>query len=185
MRRTLAVVLAVMVLVGASVLGAQKKDSIVVGLSSDVNNWHAGWHNGSIEEGLVQNIYETLFMFDENARSVPCLAVSYKNISPLVWEIKLRPNVKFTNGEPFNAHSAKWSLETHRDDPKVTSRSWLASIKEVEVVDELTIRIHTTHPDPELINELTWAGEQMPLKYGKEEYGKKMTTQPVGTGPYK
>ncbi len=184
MKRILVVAFALAILAAFSVLGAPK-DSIVVGLSADVNNWHAGWHNGSIEEGLVQNIYENLFMFDANAASVPCLAVSYKSISPLVWEFNLRPNVKFTNGEPFNAASVKWSLETQRDDPKVTSRSWLATIKEVEVVSDLIVRIHTTRPDPELINELTWSGEQMPLKYGKDEYNGKMITEPVGTGPYR
>ena len=183
--RKIFLIMAVLLGVTVAAYAAGTANSIVVGLSADVNNWHAGWHNGSIEEGLVENIYENLFMFDRNANSVPALAVSYKNISPLVWEFKLRPNVKFTNGEPFNAASAKWSLETQRDDPKVTSRSWLATIKEVKVVDDLTIHIYTKNPDPELINELTWAGEQMPLKYGKEEYNDRMINEPVGTGPYK
>lgn len=183
MKRMFAVVALLMLFIALPVSASER--SIVVGLSTDVNNWNPTRTSGSIMEGMLDNIWEKLFEFDKDANSAPCLAVSWTVIEPEIWEFKLRPNVKFTNGEAFNAEVVKWSLETQRDDVANSSRNWLLSIKEVEVVDDLTVRIHTHGPDPELIEELTWTGYMMPLNYASKEYEGELLTKPHGTGPYK
>src|SRR5215470_17178012 len=57
---------------------------------------------------------DKLFDIDEKLNVVPQLALSHAT-SPdgKAVTIKLRPGVKFHDGEPFNAEAAKFSLERH------------------------------------------------------------------------
>lgn len=160
--------------------------SIVVGLSQDVNNWNPARTLTSVDGGLIENVYEKLVDFDQQGNPVAALAVSWESIAPDVWEFRLRPNVSFTNGEPFTAEVVKHNLEFQRDDPELNARSWLQDIVEVEVVDDLTVHIHTDGPAPELVNQLSWTGRMIPLEYGYENgtYSEQLTNEPVGTGPY-
>ena len=51
------------------------------------------------------NIYEGLVTFDRTLKIVPALAVTWGNIDPLTWEFKLRKEVTFHDGTPFDAQS--------------------------------------------------------------------------------
>ena len=55
--------------------------------------------------------------------------------------IKLRPGVKFHDGEPFDAEAAKYSLERHLTLPTSFRKPELASVDHVDVVDPLTIKL--------------------------------------------
>src|SRR5499426_4878807 len=57
------------------------------------------------------SIYDTLLTRDKQLQLVPNLATSYTNVSEKVWEGKLRQNVKFHNGEAFDANAVKFSFE--------------------------------------------------------------------------
>src|ERR1700757_3785705 len=54
------------------------------------------------------SIYDTLLTRNKQLDLVPSLATTYRNVSEKVWEVKLRPNVKFHNGEPFDANAVKF-----------------------------------------------------------------------------
>ena len=45
-------------------------------------------------------------------RIVPHLATSWKPVEPTVWEVELRKDVKFHNGDPFDAETVKFELGT-------------------------------------------------------------------------
>lgn len=162
-------------------------ETLVVGLSSDVNNWNPGRTSTSVDGGLIENVYEKLVDFDLEGNPTPALAVSWRVVEPGRWEFNLRPGVTFTNGEPFNAAVVKTNLEFQRDDLQMGARSWLQDIIEVEIIDDLTVHIHTRGPAPELVNALSWTGRMVPLEHGFEngEYSDRLLTEPVGTGPYK
>jgi peptide/nickel transport system substrate-binding protein len=57
------------------------------------------------------NVYDSLIGQDEKLHPVPLLALSWKPIDDKQWEFKLRPGVKFHNGEPMTASDVKFSLE--------------------------------------------------------------------------
>jgi peptide/nickel transport system substrate-binding protein len=95
------------------------------------------------------SIYDTLLTRDKQLQIVPALATSYKLVSEKVWEVKLRPGVKFHNGEPFDANAVKFSFERiNRADFKSPQKGWFGTIERVEVVDPLTARFHTKVPIP-------------------------------------
>jgi peptide/nickel transport system substrate-binding protein len=129
---------------------------------------------------------DKLFDIDEHLNVVPQLALSHATSADgKAVTIKLRPGVKFQDGEPFNAEAAKFSLDRHRTMTGSFRKPELAAVDHVEVVDPLTIKIVLQHPFAPLIAQLTdRAGMMVSPKAAKAE-GDKFGLHPVCAGPYK
>ena len=129
---------------------------------------------------------DKLFDIDEKLNIVPQLALSHETSADgKEMTIKLRPNVKFQDGEPFNAEAAKFSLERHLTLPGSFRKPELAALDHVDVVDPLTIKLVLKTPFSPLITQLTdRAGMMVSPKAVKEE-GDKFGLHPVCAGPYK
>jgi peptide/nickel transport system substrate-binding protein len=130
-------------------------------------------------------IYDTLLTRNKQLDLVPNLATAYKNVSEKVWEVKLRPNVQFHNGEPFDANAVKFSFERiYRADFKSPQKGWFSTIDRVEIVDPLTVRFHTKVPDPAMPARMTLMYQLAP-KYVAQAGDQQANLKPVGTGPFK
>jgi peptide/nickel transport system substrate-binding protein len=129
---------------------------------------------------------DKLFDIDEKLNIVPQLALSHETSADgKEVTIKLRPNVKFQDGEPFDAEAAKYSLERHLTFPGSFRKPELAALDHVEVVDPLTIKLVLKTPFSPLIAQLTdRAGMMVSPKAAKAE-GDKFGLHPVCAGPYK
>jgi peptide/nickel transport system substrate-binding protein len=131
------------------------------------------------------SIYDTLLTRDKQLQLVPNLATTYRNVSEKVWEVKLRPNVKFHNGEPFDANAVKFSFERiNRADFKSPQKGWFSTIDHVEIVDPLTVRFHTKVPDPAMPARMTLMYQLAP-KYVTQVGDQQANLKPVGTGAFK
>jgi len=131
------------------------------------------------------SIYDTLLTRNKQLDLVPNLATAYKNVSEKVWEVKLRPNVQFHNGEPFDANAVKFSFERiYRADFKSPQKGWFSTIDRVEIVDPLTVRFHTKVPDPAMPARMTLMYQLAP-KYVAQVGDAQANLKPVGTGPFK
>src|SRR5262249_48043904 len=102
--------------------------------------------------------------------------------APTAWRFKLRPNIKFTNGEPFNADAVVFSVKRIVD-PKFGSKqiSYFATITDARKVDDLTVDVVTQGPDPILPARMYWMKMVPPEAASKPGFAQ----TPVGTGPYK
>jgi peptide/nickel transport system substrate-binding protein len=129
---------------------------------------------------------DKLFDIDEKLSIVPQLALSHETSADgKEVTIKLRPGVKFHDGEPFNAEAAKFSLDRHLTLPTSFRKPELAALDHVDVVDPLTIKLVLKAPFSPLIAQLTdRAGMMVSPKAAKEE-GDKFGLHPVCAGPYK
>ena len=131
------------------------------------------------------NMFEGLYDLDADGKPQPSLAESYKVIDDLTWEFKLRPGVKFHDGTDFNADAVKFTYDRTLDPSFKTGwRSFIDPVANVEIIDPLTVRIHTKTPFPTLLAQLSYLPIVSPTavqKEGAEGFGK----APVGTGPYK
>ena len=136
---------------------------------------------------LVDNVFDTLILRDAQMKLVPGLALSWSAIDDTTWEFKLRPGVKFHNGEAFDAAAVKFTFERVLDpEAKSPTISYVRTVTGVDVVDALTVRIRTNGPDPLLPTRMSrYPAYIVPPKYvaevGKDVFARK----PVGTGPYK
>jgi peptide/nickel transport system substrate-binding protein len=133
-------------------------------------------------------IFDRLVVRDQDLKLVPALATELPRlVSPTVWEVKLRKNVRFHNGEEFNADSVKFSLERVANPAnKLRGTPPLTPIDHVEIVDPHTVRIHTKVPWPIFVKALNFAQAAM---YPPKAYAGKdsafISKTPIGTGPYK
>ena len=129
---------------------------------------------------------DKLFDIDEKLNIVPQLALSHETSADgKQVTIKLRPGVKFQDGEPFDAEAAKFSLERHLTFPGSFRKPELASLDHVEIVDPLTIRLVLKSPFSPLIAQLAdRAGMMVSPKAAKAE-GDKFGLNPVCAGPFK
>jgi peptide/nickel transport system substrate-binding protein len=109
----------------------------------------------------------------------------------LSWTFHLRKDVKFHNGDPLTAHDVKFSLERTMSKESVSTRgaSLRRDIRDIEVIDDHTVRVHTkgvmVHL-PEGFSRATFQeGQLMPKKYietvGVDGFRKK----PIGSGPWR
>ena len=135
---------------------------------------------------VFASLCDKLFDIDEKLNIVPQLALSQETSADgKEVTIRLRPGVKFHDGEPFNAEAAKFSLDRHLTLPTSFRKPELAALDHVDVVDPLTIKLVLKTPFSPLIAQLTdRAGMMISPKAAKEE-GDKFGLHPVCAGPYK
>ena len=143
---------------------------------------------------LQANIYDTLLNRNfETGEYLPGLATEWNLVDELTLELKLRDDVKFHDGTPFNAEAVKINLDRLLD-PEVASprASIFQPISEVVVVDEFTVQIKTeapyvpiyatlTHPGGYMISPAVIAEDYEAMKNGGEPRAV-VNEKPVGTG---
>jgi peptide/nickel transport system substrate-binding protein len=129
---------------------------------------------------------DKLFDIDDKLNVVPQLALSHDTAPDgKAVTIKLRPDVKFHDGEPFNAEAAKYSLDRHLTMTGSFRKPELAAVDRVEVVDPLTIRIVLKAPFSPLIAQLTDRAGMMVSPKAAKEAGDRFGLKPVCAGPYR
>jgi peptide/nickel transport system substrate-binding protein len=129
---------------------------------------------------------DKLFDIDAKLNVVPQLALSHETSADgKEITIKLRPGVKFHDGEPFDAEAAKYSLDRHLTMPGSFRKPELAAVDHVDVVDPLTIRIVLKTPFSPLIAQLTDRAGMMVAPKAAKRAGDKFGLNPVCAGPYK
>ncbi len=133
---------------------------------------------------VKQNVTETLTEIDPKDGSItPRLATSWEQIDPLTWRFKLREGVKFQDGEPFNAETAKTAILRTLDD-RIDCEIRIKFFGGMEVtpvpVDEHTLDIKTKEPAPILPTMMGTMTITSPNTVEGER-----TRDPIGTGPYR
>jgi len=173
------------VLLITSMVSAAPTSQITIALDTDVPTMDP--HGHAERAGVIVNWhnFDSLFFRRSDMKIVPSLARSFKVINPTTVELYLREDVKFHNGEPFNAQVVKFSLERVLDpetkSPRVTSLQWL---KSVDIVDKYTVRLNFKYPYPIWREDLQNLA-MVPPGYIKEKGNDYFAEHPIGTGPYK
>ncbi|MCL5959573.1 MAG: ABC transporter substrate-binding protein [Chloroflexi bacterium] len=138
------------------------------------------------EFSLANHIFDALVWRDDNMKVHPQLAESWKMLDDRTWEFKLRKNVKFHDGEPFNAAAVKFTFDRAMD-PATKSTDQVVKfigLEGVEVVDDYTVRLITKAPAPAMLTRLSlfWI---YPPKYYSQNSMDVVASKPVGSGPWK
>ena len=105
----------------------------------------------SQNEGLTNNVnqlvYEFLIGRDKQLNLEPQLAVSWEQLSPTVWRVKLRPGVKFHDGTPFTADDVVFSYQRAAE-PSSQLRVYSNAAGVPKKIDDLTVEFTTNGPNP-------------------------------------
>ncbi len=134
---------------------------------------------------VIHSIYDSLVQLGPDGSLQMVLAESMTQTDPLTWEVTLRPDVIFHNGEPLDAAAVAFSV-AHILDPDTKSQvaGNFGVIKEVEQVDPLTVRFHLNSPAPWLPSQMAPWLAILPPKYAADP-ANDFAANPVGTGPYR
>src|SRR5262249_13904031 len=160
-------------------LGAQVMDPIM-----DTRAPHAHYH---------APLWDSLVGFDVEKGGIgPGVANRWERASDgLSWTFHLRPGLKFHNGDPVTAHDVKFSLERIVS-PESSASNGAAlrrAVDRIDVVDELTVRVHTKGVIPHFAASLSRAvfmeGTVMPKKYIETVGARTFREKPIGSGPWK
>ena len=166
--------------------GVHAQTTLRIGLAEDPDILDPTMARTYVGRIVFASFCDKLFDIDEKLNIVPQLALSHE-ISDDGQEvtIKLRPGVKFHDGEPFDAEAAKFSLERHLTLPGSFRKPELATVDHVDVVDPLTIKLVLKVPFSPLIAQLTDRAGMMVSPKAVKEQGDKFGLHPVCAGPYK
>ena len=133
---------------------------------------------------VTYQMYDELLAHDQNGKLVPRLATSWKQISPTVWEFKLRHDVKFWNGDPFTSADVAFTVAKIKDPAEKSEQiPRVNTIDHVETPDPYTVRYVTTKPAA-LIPGRPWATSIVDSKFWKEKGDAYFAEHAMGTGPY-
>ncbi|WP_300063458.1 ABC transporter substrate-binding protein [uncultured Roseobacter sp.] len=104
--------------------------------------------NSAAVLGFLNNVYEGLVRRGKDMSIEPALATTWEPIDGGAgWRFTLREGVTFHDGSTFDAQDVLFSYERASSEAADT-RSWFAPVSEVRVVDDYTVDIMTTAPNP-------------------------------------
>ena len=133
--------------------------------------WGAGEH---VHEPLIQS---TLVRTTKDLGIENDLATEYScSDDCLTWTVKIRDDVKFTDGEPLTASDVAFTFNTCRDESSVNDFTML---KEAVAVDDTTVEFHMNEPYSIWPYTMAIVGI-VPEHAYDENYGQ----NPIGSGRY-
>ena len=158
--------------------GSGAKDSVIVTMPATSEpaagfdpayGWGAGEHT---HEPLIQSTLTTTTTDLEIGKD---LAVDYfTSEDGLTWTVKIRDDVKFTDGEPLTAEDVAFTYNHCRDNSTVSDFTML---KEAVATDKTTVEFHMDHPYSIWPYTMAVVGI-MPKHAYDEDYGQ----NPIGSG---
>jgi peptide/nickel transport system substrate-binding protein len=162
-----------------------QKRELVVAQGGDISKFDPHFSTSSNDIRISFNIFDNLVSRHPDGKLHPGLATEWKLTNPTTWTFKLRPGVKWHNGDPFSSADVKYSFERTWD-PAVKTRvsTVFTTVERVEAPDPNTVVFTTKKPDPLLAARTAFYGGQIvPKKYLEAVGADAFNAKPIGTGP--
>ena len=141
------------------------------------------------EEQVIVQVFDQLIAADENGRLTPGLATQWEAAEDgRSVRMRLRDNVKFHDGTPFNAEAVKFTLDTIVDTNTGSQGAvdMIGPYERTEILGPHEVRIHYSAPNAGALdsfteNELSIVSPTAVQRLGNTGFAQ----NPVGTGPFK
>ena len=151
--------------------------------------------------GATRTIYESLVERAANGKFIPYLASKFTmSADAKQWTIALRPGIKYSNGEEFNAANVKLNLDFGRSGFGTLNGAAFATgsaagypstgvgvnanIMSVDVVDNLTVKITLERGDSQFLGLMYRAGRYVMRANAQIANASTCASNPIGTGPF-
>jgi peptide/nickel transport system substrate-binding protein len=182
----LSIVMVLSIGVGFGSCGTEKTGMVIgTGEFVDTLNPFTAWAMMSAE--VFNLIYDPLVRYDENLKSVPCLAESWEvSDDQLTWTFKLA-EAKWHDGEDFTSADVKYTYELFMTEAGAASfyGSYLTGIDTITCPDDRTVVITTDEPKANMLQNTTpILPEHIWKDVGEKGIQTYTNDSPVGTGPY-
>lgn len=151
--------------------------------------------------GIVVELFSGLVSLNDQLQIVPELAESWQVLeNGTVYEFRLKPDIKFSNGDPVTAQDFKWSMEraARPETASAVAETYLGDIvgmqelingdageaSGIQVIDDRTLRITIDAPKAYFLAKLTYPTAYVLDSENVENGGRSWTDDPVGTGAF-
>lgn len=143
---------------------------------------------GNYPQALLSSQYIEELTALEDGRPVPALAESWTTSDDgKTLTFRLRDDVTFTDGTPFDAAAVVANIEHVQDPATASSTGYLAlqSIAKATATDDHTVMLTLSRPDSALLESFSqpWVGMESPKALGRSQA--QNCESPVGTGPFR
>lgn len=168
---------------GASGGDAAGGAELTLGVLQEPASWDPAQAHVGHQLQPFQAVYDSLLLRQPDGTLAPMLATEwgYTDDTNLVFQMKLREGVTFSDGTPFNADAVKANLDHFAQD-NGKQAAQVAAVESVTVVDPTTVQVNLSQQDPAFEYYMSQAAGLMgsPAALGTDA----MDRTPVGTGPY-
>ena len=167
-----------------------KGGTVTIGIANEPQTLDPGAAVMVQEQMILLNLFDSLVATAPDGTLHPGLALSWSaNPTDTEFTFKLRTDVKFADGTPFNGAAVKASFD-HVLDPAIKdsgARSLLVDhkYKETVVTDDANVTVKFDSAYPTFLHDAgrQWLSISSPAALTK--YGKDYGRNPVGTGPFR
>jgi peptide/nickel transport system substrate-binding protein len=135
----------------------------------------------AIPQLLLDNVYDGLVKLDNDGKIVPDLATSW-TVSPdrTTYTFDLVKGATFTNGAPFTADDAVFSINRVKTDWTISLKAGMDVVKEAKAVSPTQLQVTLSQPSNSWLYKMTTRIGAMFSRTGVDA----LATAPVGTGAY-
>src|SRR5690606_18796667 len=127
---------------------------LVVGFTLDADTLDPANHRKRETETIIRNMYDGLLTRDADMKVVPEIAESFTQVSPTVYDVKIRDGITFHDGSPLTAEDVNVTLDRLAVDgargagQASPRKSLLGPLEAGEVLDGAAVRIEPSEPWP-------------------------------------
>jgi peptide/nickel transport system substrate-binding protein len=135
----------------------------------------------AIPQVLLTNVYETLVRQDQDGKIVSSLATSWKvSDDKKTYTFDLTSSAKFSNGDPFTAEDAVFSINRVKTAWLTTLKKAMDVVDDAKAVSPTQLQVTLSKPSNDWLFRMTTRIGAMMDPKGVDA----LATKPVGTGPY-
>lgn len=140
--------------------------------------------NNKNVQNISKLIYDPLVTLTSDYKAEPCLAKEWAKQSDNSYLIKLRENVKWSDGQRFTAEDVRFTIDRLKDTSSIYSYQ-VQHVTGVDIVDDYTIRINLDSDVPFFEYNLTFPILSKDYYEAEDFVNTEKNSSPVGTGKYK
>lgn len=140
--------------------------------------------NNKNVQDITKLIYEPLVTLTSDYKAEPCLAKEWAKQSDNSYLIKLRENVKWSDGQRFTAQDVKFTIDRLKDTQTIYSYN-VQYVTGIDVIDDYTVKINLDREVPFFEYNLTFPIMSNDYYEAQDFVTTEKNNAPVGTGKYK
>lgn len=140
--------------------------------------------NNKNVQDISKLIYDPLVTLTVDYKTEDCLAVEWAKQSDNSYLIKLRENVKWSDGQKFTAEDVRFTIDRLKEVSSIYSYN-VQYVTGVDIVDDYTVKINLDREVPFLEYQLTFPILSKDYYEMEDFVNTEKNSAPVGTGKYK
>ena len=140
--------------------------------------------NNKNVQDITKLIYEPLVNLTSDYKAEPCLATEWAKESNNSYLIKLRENVRWSDGQRFTSEDVRFTIDRLKEISSIYSYN-VQYVIGIDVLDDYTVRINLDREVPFFEYYLTFPILSKDYYEGEDFTTTTKNSQPIGTGKYK